>query len=72
MCAVVALHLREFFGGFCVGWGIVWFGIWMSVCVLLREESAEIGRGGVCLVCAGVVLVCVFFREWVVLVVLRA
>ena len=39
-----------------------WFGIWVEVCVLLREESVEIGRGGVCLLCvAGIVLMCVFF-----------
>ena len=48
-------------------------GIWLGVCVLLREEGVEIGRDGVCLLCvAGVVLMCVFLRLWEVLVVLRA
>ncbi len=43
----------------------------MGVCVLLREESVEICRGGACLLCVGVVLVCVFSREGAVLVVIR-
>ncbi len=73
LCVVVALHFRAFLGGFCVEWGVVWFGIWVGVCVVLREESVEIGRDGVCLLCvAGIVLVCVFLRVWVVLVALRA
>jgi hypothetical protein len=38
-----------------------WFEIWVGVCVFLREESVEIGRDGVCLLCvAGVVLMCFF------------
>ena len=70
---VVALLLRAFLGGLCVEWGVGWFGIWKGVCVLLRVECAEIGRGGVCLLCmAGVVLMCAFLRVWVVLAVLRA
>ena len=45
----------------------------MRVCVLLREESVGIGRDGVCLLCvAGIILMRVFFRVWVVLVVLWA
>ena len=45
----------------------------MGVCALLREESVEIGKDGVCLLyVAGVILLCVFLRAWVVLVVLCA
>ena len=45
----------------------------MGVCVLLREESVEIGRDGVGLLCvARVALICVFLRVWAVLVVLWA
>jgi len=45
----------------------------VCVCVLLREESVEIGRDGVCLSCvAGVILMCVFLRVWVFLDVLWA
>ena len=39
------------------------------MCVVVREESVEIGRGGICMLCvAGVVFTCAFVRVWVVLV----
>ena len=45
----------------------------MGACVLLREESVEVGEAGVCLLwVAGIVLVCVFLRGWEVMVVLWA
>ena len=45
----------------------------MGVFVLLREESVEGGKGGVCLSCAAVVILMrVVFRLWEVLVVLWA
>ena len=65
--------MRDLFGGFCVECGMGWFGIWVGVCVLLREEIVEINRGGVCLLCvAVVVLMYVFLRVWGILIVLRA
>ena len=53
-----------------------WFGVgvWVRVCVLLREEGVEVGGAGVCLLWVVVVvdLMCVFLRVWGVLIVLRA
>ena len=45
----------------------------MGVFVLLREESVERVKDGICLSCvAGIILMRVFFRVWAVLVVLWA